>query len=100
LNVFEAVKSASTWNRTSAKRHLLYPNPAIDMLHVTKTANIPAEGNFSYRIYDLQGKLLVSTETKALQTVQIPVQNLPPALYLLVVNDNEGRKTYRFSKQP
>ncbi len=100
LNVYEAVKAAANWNKQSGKRHLVYPNPALDRLFITSTNNIPANGNFSYRIYDLQGKLQISEESKPLQTVSIVVKDLPPALYLLVVNDSEGRKTYRFSKNP
>lgn len=101
LNVIEAIKMASNWQTTSANRHLIYPNPAEDKLHVSyPEPDVEASGKNSYRLYDLQGKLLLNIERSPAMTIDLAVENLKPGIYLLEINDRFGRKTYRFSKRP
>lgn len=101
LNVIEAIKMASNWQKTSANRHLVYPNPAADKLYISyPEPAIEASGKYTYRIYDLQGKLLLNQERSPSMTIDLAVENFKPGIYLLVINDGYGRKNYRFSKRP
>ena len=63
----------------------IYPNPAIDII------NIDVSGNLKYdaTIYDLQGRLIVSTTNQS----AIQIQTLPQGTYLLEIKDlNSGHK--------
>lgn len=55
----------------------IYPNPAIDII------NIDVSGQFQYttKLYDLEGKLLIST----INQPNLQIQNLPQGIYLLEI---------------
>lgn len=58
----------------------VFPNPVRDVLHVRTTA--PLESGSCIRLYDLQGKLLLSKEFSTEETV-LDVRALPAGIYLL-----------------
>jgi hypothetical protein len=63
-----------------------YPNPTIDLL----TLKVESEKfeDFSYRLYDMNGKLFISGKLESSET-QIKVNNLVPETYLLEVFEQD-----------
>jgi hypothetical protein len=75
---------------------LAYPNPTINFL----TLNIGDYDNekLTYQLFDLQGKLLDSSQLVNTNT-KIEMQNLPASTYLLsVLKNNSLIKTFRIVK--
>lgn len=71
---------------TSTEQQLafsIYPNPSQDKFNIS----LPSKAEFSYAIYDLNGRLL---QQKEKSTAQISVENLASGLYLLRVS-SEGK---------
>ena len=67
---------------TTSKSQLqfsIYPNPSNGILNIS----IPTVEKFSYRIYDLNGRLLQQNNNS---TQKISVENLASGLYLLQVS--------------
>ena len=62
----------------------LYPNPAYDQLHV-KT-----EEKGEFRIYDVQGRLVLSKSISSVQK-QIYIENIKPGMYIWRMNNNQGK---------
>lgn len=63
----------------------IYPNPASDYLHI-ESAQAPIQ---FVRIYNLNGQILYQ-EKQTSRSVDIPVSNMPTALYLLEIQTGEG----------
>lgn len=71
---------------TSTEQQLafsIYPNPSQGRFNIS----LPSKAEFSYAIYDLNGRLL---QQKEKSTAQISVENLASGLYLLQVS-SEGK---------
>ncbi|WP_283640340.1 T9SS type A sorting domain-containing protein, partial [Mesonia mobilis] len=71
---------------TSTEQQLafsIYPNPSQGRFNIS----LPSKTEFSYAIYDLNGRLLQQKENSA---AQISVENLASGLYLLRVS-SEGK---------
>jgi hypothetical protein len=76
------------------------PNPVVDILNV-KT-NAIGLGITSFRIIDLQGKVLQQQNvkiTQPIQTTNIDIKRLMPGTYFLKVNNNNSVTTQKFIKQ-
>jgi hypothetical protein len=65
---------------------IAYPNPTRDVLTL-KVENYKSE-NLTYRVFDLNGKLLEISKLNDYET-QIVMSKYPPALYILKVYDNQ-----------
>ncbi len=76
---------------------LIYPNPASDII-ILKTGDYEGS-NLSYRLYDLNGILLLTGKTDDDLTT-IGVGQLKPAVYLLsIMEGNMTVKTFRIIKK-
>jgi len=63
----------------------IYPNPAVDIINI----NAPDNLNYEATIFDLQGRLIISTTNQSV----IDVQTLPQGMYLIVIKDlDSGQK--------
>jgi hypothetical protein len=72
---------------------IAFPNPTIDNL--TLQIGNYTEENFSYRLYDIQGRLLDSRQIMEKQTF-INMSNLPISTYIMNVVDQESKKIKSF----
>ena len=57
----------------------VFPNPAVDIINI----NAPDNLNYEATIFDLQGRLIISTINQSV----IDVQTLPQGMYLIVIKD-------------
>ena len=77
----------------------LYPNPATDQLAVT----IKSKGSFRLQILDSEGKLVFNEDESSEGdniTLRVPIEELKPGLYLLLLQSDEGYySTRQFVKQ-
>ncbi len=74
----------------------VYPNPTTAFLNLS-IPNYSSE-NIGYQLFDLQGKILKSDRILQ-QESQISLENLPSAIYLLTVSDNnKPLKTFKIIK--
>nr|AOE12198.1 hypothetical protein [uncultured bacterium] len=63
----------------------IYPNPAIDIINIDVPRNIKYDAN----LYDLQGRLIISTTNKSV----IEIQSLPLGIYFIEIKDlDSGQK--------
>jgi hypothetical protein len=76
---------------------LAYPNPVLDELQLS-VGNFLSEG-MSYRIYDLQGKLLME-HTILEETTRVNLSGFASATYVLqIIFDQNPIKTFRIVKK-
>jgi len=75
---------------------ILYPNPVDDILNV----NIKAlKGDkVSYNLMDMSGKLISMKEEKS-STFKINMVNLLSGVYILVIQDEASKKSYKIIKK-
>lgn len=66
----------------------IYPNP------VSAILNIQADENVSSEIYDMNGRKIISSESKT-----IPVDKLVPGNYSVKVKTEASYKTFKFIKK-
>ncbi len=65
----------------------IYPNPVIDIINIDVSGNL----EYSANLYDLEGKLIISTRNQT----KIQIQTLPQGTYLLEIKDiNSGTKVF------
>jgi hypothetical protein len=62
---------------------IIYPNPTTNIL------NIDIEGRFSYKIFDIQGKLILEGNSKN----QIDLKSISIGKYILEINSNNSKFT-------
>lgn len=74
-----------------------FPNPTIDFVNISMTG-LELDGQKSYRLYDIQGRLLkqnLINQTEA----QVSFSYLSPSIYILVVyNDSQILKSFKIIK--
>jgi hypothetical protein len=69
----------------SSTSYFVFPNPAVDIINI----NAPDNLNYEATIFDLQGRLIISTTNQSV----IDVQTLPQGMYLIVIKDlDSGQK--------
>ncbi len=74
-----------------------FPNPTQDILFLE--VEIVANDNFSFQLYDMMGKLLISKELTDIRTT-ISMANLAPATYFLKITDHKKVvKTFKIIKK-
>lgn len=72
---------------------ILYPNPAKDELNILSSA-----GNFSYHIYDMYGKEILSG-LSLLHNQSISCRHMNKGIYFITVKADNDTKTLRFIKE-
>ena len=78
----------------------LYPNPAGSEINVSYA--LPSSGLLQYRIYDLNGKMLLNGSTQAsggILTHKIQTESLAPGTYILSSEHKGVVKSRKFIKQ-
>ncbi|MCW3120558.1 MAG: peptidase, partial [Flavipsychrobacter sp.] len=77
----------------------IHPNPANDVLNIDVT-NINA-AHITVTITDVQGKTIISKETKGGNNISMPVDisSLQPGMYFATVNTGSQRSISKFVKQ-
>lgn len=74
-----------------------YPNPTIDFLTLSLSESYSS--NFSYQLYDMQGKLL-QTKKLTSKTTQINMSSYVTSVYFVkVMQDNKEIKTFKIIKK-
>ena len=69
----------------------VYPNPVVNTLYVTN-----AQGEITYSIFDLTGKVVISGKTN---NNQIDIPSLAQGIYTIKISNKQGSLTGRFVKQ-
>ncbi|MEZ4686137.1 MAG: right-handed parallel beta-helix repeat-containing protein [Bacteroidia bacterium] len=88
----EKIIFSNTIELTSASSAiLLFPNPAHDFIQTT------CQGDYFWKIMDLQGKLIQTGQQR--EERRISIQELPPGLFLLEVNQNGRLVVLPFAKR-
>ena len=77
-------------------RYALFPNPATDVLRISRPLNVDPEQPFTVRVYDIRG-----AEIKGLRLTdgQLNVSVLRAGIYLLMVDDGMTISHQRFVKE-
>ena len=70
----------------------VYPNPGIDFIHFDTAGN----GDEQVSIYDLSGKLVLST---LIVNKQVNIQSLHPGAYNGIYKNSDSVQSFRFTKQ-
>jgi bacillolysin len=83
------VSDATGINNPENKPALFYPNPVIDML------TIVYDKNFSVKIYNLQGELLLTGENKP----QLDLSIMKPGIYIMELETETGITKHKLLKQ-
>jgi len=97
LNMFQKLSTSNTVQfKTTGVEDIangetgkLYPNPATDYIRLSETGN--------YKIYDMQGRLVMNGEKKA-ATETINIEKLPTGNYMVQVQTQAGIMNYNFVK--
>nr|WP_255596533.1 T9SS type A sorting domain-containing protein [Flavobacterium potami] len=76
----------------------VYPNPTADFVNISMNGMELESGQRSYRLYDIQARLLKQNTINQTDT-QISLSNLSPSIYVLVVYvDNKILKSFKIIK--
>lgn len=74
-----------------------FPNPTIDFVTISMTG-LELEGQKSYKLYDIQGRLLKQNAINQTEA-QVSFNYLSPSIYILVVyNGNQILKSFKIIK--
>lgn len=77
----------------------VYPNPTTDFVNINTEGFELDNRQQSYRLYDIQGRLLQQNKIDQTQT-QVSLNNLSSSLYLLVIYvDNKLLQTFKILKK-
>lgn len=75
----------------------VYPNPTSDFVNISLNG-VELEGQRSYRLYDIQARLLKQNTISDTET-QVSLNNLSPSIYILAVYvDNKILKSFKIIK--
>lgn len=80
----------------------VFPNPFPDELYIQLT--VPATDLFTFRVFDLQGRLLFLKKRRIPQSEQytqtLNLSTLPPGVYQLIISGGGRQMTHRIVKMP
>ncbi len=76
---------------------MVHPNPTSGFLKL-KIENFKTSQDLRYRLYDMNNRLLQSIIIETSETI-IPMENLMPATYLIIITENKKEvKTFKIIK--
>lgn len=76
----------------------VFPNPTSDFVNISMNGVESEGGQRSYRLYDIQARLL-KQNTISQEETQVSLNNLSPSIYILVVYvDNKILKSFKIIK--
>ena len=94
---FEISVTLGIDNTTINLTFAAYPNPTVDILHLS-ISNFNQE-NLSYSLFNIQGQLLATKQVNN-ATTTIGMQSYAPAVYFLkVTSNNQALKTFKIIKK-
>ncbi len=77
----------------------IYPNPAGNFVTVALDDTYAGKENLSYRIFDLQGRILLKGELPSAENI-IYLDSLRPGIFLLeILDESRKEKVFRLDKQ-
>lgn len=77
----------------------VFPNPAADFVNIRMKGFELENGDRSYRLYDIQGRLLKQNKIDQTET-EVSLNNLSPSIYIVVVYvDNKILKSFKVLKK-
>ena len=77
----------------------VFPNPTVDFVNVSMKGLELESANRSYKLYDIQGRLLKQNTINQTDT-QVSLNNLSSSIYILVVYvDNKVLKSFKILKK-
>lgn len=91
FNQFQHPNASISQQEIGANNIQLWPNPANEVLHFSSDQEIT-----HFRIVDMQGRIMSHGNTTTNQT--IPVGHLTQGLYILELNNTQGKAAKRFVK--
>ena len=71
----------------------VYPNPFAEQLYFN---NLTAQNEFRIVLYDLTGKVIMNREVRVDGQLRIPVPEIRPGIYFLVVKDTNEKVVYSY----
>ncbi|WP_348799927.1 T9SS type A sorting domain-containing protein [Flavobacterium adhaerens] len=78
---------------------LIFPNPTVDLVHISMKDQEFGSDQRSYKLYDIQGRLLKQNKISQVDT-QVNLSSLSPSIYvLLVYTDNKVLKSFKIIKK-
>lgn len=83
-------------NALISKKFTLYPNPAINLVTITNTDNMPVQ---QITVYDMAGKQLSTQTFNTEANIQINVEHLASGSYMLHIQTTEGIAVKQFIKK-
>jgi hypothetical protein len=97
---FNVIQSATVGIETneSASGFIIYPNPARDVLNIQINRKI---GFNMLTVYDASGRLVHQeklSSAQGQQAVQLPLNDLNPGIYQVILEGNNSRSTAKFTK--
>jgi len=98
---FNVMQSATVGIETneSASGFIIYPNPARDVLNIQINRKI---GFTMLTVYDASGRMVHHeklSNAQGQQAVQLPLNDLNPGIYQVILEGNNSRSTAKFTKQ-
>ena len=87
------------FNANSSQRLTVTPNPITKESKITVPDNFLKKGFMTLSIYNDEGKLLIKETIPQNQNIiDLPVFNFSKGVYLIMLENNEGRLNTRFVK--
>lgn len=71
----------------------IYPNPATDIINIAALNNLPA--NTTATLFDISGRMLLSSQLSGNATTEINIAHLPKGLYWMHISANGQAPVYR-----
>ena len=98
---FNVMQSATVGIETneSASGFIIYPNPARDVLNIQINRKI---GFNMLTVYDASGRMVHKekvSSSQGQQAIQLPLNDLNPGIYQVILEGNNSRSAAKFTKQ-
>ncbi len=76
----------------------IYPNPTKGNLKINISGG-DEDANYTYKIFDSRGNQVLNGKITDLGETPIPLDNQSPGVYILILQTNNERKSYKIVKQ-
>ncbi len=76
----------------------VFPNPAHDDLIISLSGNFPSDSDVEIVLYDILGRIVFETTSRALPEIHLSISTLAPAVYLLEITGSKEKFVTRIEK--
>ncbi len=76
----------------------IYPNPTKGNLKINISGG-DEDANYSYKVFDSRGNQVLNGKVTDMGETPIPLDNQSPGVYILILQTNNERKSYKIVKQ-